>query len=152
MTSAQLLTDGFGRIRQVVHRAAGGLTPRQLAHRPVEGANSIGWLIWHLTRIQDDHVADAAGTVQAWTDDGWADRFDLPFDPFDTGSGHTPEDVAAVRVEDDGVGIPEGGRRSGLRNMRERAEALGGSFSTRARPAGGTILVWRVPLGDGRQV
>ncbi|CNG77154.1 Protein of uncharacterised function (DUF664) [Mycobacterium tuberculosis] len=99
MTSAQLLTDGFGRIREVVHRAAGGLTPRQLAHRPVEGANSIGWLIWHLTRIQDDHVADAAGTAQAWTDDGWADRFDLPFDPFDTGYGHTPEDVAAVRVE-----------------------------------------------------
>jgi uncharacterized damage-inducible protein DinB len=99
MTSAQLLTDGFGRIREVVHGAAGGLTPRQLAHQPVEGANSIAWLVWHLTRIQDDHVAGAAGTAQAWTDDGWADRFDLPFDPFDTGYGHTPEDVAAVRVE-----------------------------------------------------
>jgi signal transduction histidine kinase len=58
------------------------------------------------------------------------------------------DDDLTLRVEDDGVGIPEGGRRSGLRNMRERAEGLGGSFSTRARPGGGTILVWRVPLKD----
>lgn len=99
MTSSQLLTDGFGRIREVVHETAGGLTPRQLAYRPVEGANSIAWLIWHLTRIQDDHVAGAADTAQAWTDDGWADRFALPFDPSDTGYGHSPNEVAAVRVE-----------------------------------------------------
>ncbi|MEV5571923.1 GAF domain-containing protein [Spirillospora sp. NPDC052269] len=54
-----------------------------------------------------------------------------------------------LRVEDDGVGIPEGGRRSGLRNMGERAEARGGSLSTRPRPGGGTVLIWRVPLQDG---
>lgn len=53
-----------------------------------------------------------------------------------------------LRVEDDGVGIPEGGRRSGLRNLRERADGLGGSFTARARPGGGTVLVWRVPLAD----
>ncbi|WP_202125272.1 sensor histidine kinase [Actinomadura physcomitrii] len=58
-------------------------------------------------------------------------------------------DEVTLRVEDDGVGIGEGGRRSGLRNMSERAEACGGSFSTRRRPGGGTILVWRVPLKDG---
>ncbi|NKZ07861.1 sensor histidine kinase [Actinomadura latina] len=57
-------------------------------------------------------------------------------------------DDLTLRVEDDGVGIPEGGRRSGMRNMRERAEDHGGSFGTRARPGGGTILVWRVPLKD----
>ncbi|WP_231335964.1 GAF domain-containing protein [Actinomadura graeca] len=57
-------------------------------------------------------------------------------------------DEVTLRVEDDGSGIPEGGRRSGLRNLRERAEDLGGSFSTRARPGGGTVLVWRVPLKD----
>jgi signal transduction histidine kinase len=59
-------------------------------------------------------------------------------------------DDLTLRVEDDGVGIPEGGRRSGLRNMRERAEGRGGSFTTRDRPGGGTVLVWRVPLGDDR--
>ncbi|TDB94814.1 GAF domain-containing sensor histidine kinase [Actinomadura sp. 7K534] len=54
-----------------------------------------------------------------------------------------------LRVEDDGVGIPEGGRRSGLRNMAERAGGLGGDFATRDRPGGGTVLVWRVPLKAG---
>ncbi|WP_396450658.1 DUF664 domain-containing protein [Actinomadura sp.] len=103
MTSAQLLTDGFGRVQGVVHAAAGGLTARQLAYRPAEGANSIAWLIWHLTRIQDDHVADVAGTAQAWTEDGWADRFGLPLDPADTGYGHTSEEVASVRVESSGL-------------------------------------------------
>jgi hypothetical protein len=98
MTSVRLLTDAFGRIREVVHGAAGGLTPAQLAYRPAEEANSIAWLVWHLTRIQDDHVADAAGTGQVWTEDGWAERFGLPFDVLDTGYGHTSEEVAAVRV------------------------------------------------------
>ena len=99
MTSAQLLTDGFGRIREVVHAAAGGLTARQLALRPNPGANSIAWLVWHLTRVQDDHVADAAGTRQVWTGDGWADRFGLPLDALDTGYGHGSDQVAAVQVD-----------------------------------------------------
>jgi len=33
MTSAELLVDAFGRIRQVVHRVVAGLTPEQLAFR-----------------------------------------------------------------------------------------------------------------------
>lgn len=53
-----------------------------------------------------------------------------------------------LRVEDNGVGIPEGGRRSGLRNMADRAAKLGGDLSTRDRPGGGTLLVWRVPLEE----
>ncbi len=54
-------------------------------------------------------------------------------------------DELIVRVEDDGRGIPNGGRRSGLRNLADRAQALGGTFTTRDRGGGGTILVWRVP-------
>ena len=75
-----------------------GLSPDQLAWRADEDANSIAWLVWHLTRIQDDHVAGVAGTEQVWTTGGWADRFDLPFTPDSTGYGHGPADVAAVRV------------------------------------------------------
>jgi signal transduction histidine kinase len=55
-------------------------------------------------------------------------------------------DDVVVRVEDDGVGIPEGGRRSGLRNMGDRAERLGGSSTAESRPEGGTVLTWQVPL------
>ncbi|MEV7358876.1 GAF domain-containing protein [Kitasatospora sp. NPDC091276] len=49
-------------------------------------------------------------------------------------------------VRDDGVGLPDGGRRSGLVNLADRATALGGTFSARSRPEGGTELVWQVPL------
>jgi hypothetical protein len=99
MTSAQLLADAFERIQGVVHRAVGGLNQEQLAYRLDAEANSIAWLVWHLTRIQDDHIADAAGTSQVWTSRGWAERFALPFSVADTGYGHGAEQVAAVRVE-----------------------------------------------------
>ncbi len=98
MTSAELLVDAFGRIRDVVHQVVDGLTPEQLAFRVDRRANSIAWLVWHLTRIQDDHVADAAHLEQVWTSRGWAQRFGLPFDPLATGYGHTPAEVAAVQV------------------------------------------------------
>ena len=58
----------------------------------------MAWLVWHLTRIQDDHVAAVAGTEQAWTAQGWVDRFALPYPPGDTGYGHSSEQVAACRV------------------------------------------------------
>ncbi len=98
MDSAGLLTDAFDRVRESVHEAVVGLTPGQLAARPDERANSIAWLVWHLTRVQDDHVADVAGVEQVWTAEGWADRFELPFRAADTGYGHQADDVAAVRV------------------------------------------------------
>jgi len=98
MTVAELLTEAFGRIQQLVTRTVTGLTAEQLAHRPRPEANSIGWLIWHLTRIQDDHIADAAGTEQVWTARRWYDRLGLPLDADDTGYGHDSEQVAAVRI------------------------------------------------------
>jgi Protein of unknown function (DUF664) len=98
VTTAQLLTDAFGRIREEVHAVVQGLGPDQLGYRVDDEANSIAWLVWHLTRVQDDHVADAAGIDQVWTSQGWAERFDLPFDPADHGYGHSASEVAAVRV------------------------------------------------------
>jgi hypothetical protein len=97
-SSADLLLDAFGRIRDRVRGVVDGLTPQELAWRADGQANSIAWLVWHLTRIQDDHVADAAGLEQVWTAGGWAARLDLPFDPVDTGYGHGDDDVAAVRI------------------------------------------------------
>jgi uncharacterized damage-inducible protein DinB len=99
MTSADLLADAFGRIREEVHGAVRGLTPEQLSARLDPDANSIAWLVWHLTRIQDDHVAGVAQTEQIWTSDDWTDRFGLPFEPWATGYGHSSADVAAVTVD-----------------------------------------------------
>ena len=98
MTSADLLMDAFGRIRELVHEVVGGLTPEQLAFRVDSEANSIAWLVWHLTRIQDDHVCDVAGIEQAWIGQGWYERFGLPFPVTDHGYGHTEQQVEQVRV------------------------------------------------------
>ncbi|MFG2289570.1 DUF664 domain-containing protein [Streptomyces sp. NPDC048595] len=95
--SADLLVDAFGRIREVVEEVVGGLSPEELAERPDDAANSIGWLVWHLTRIQDDHVAGAAETEQIWISDDWYERFGLPFTADDTGYGHSRKEVAAVQ-------------------------------------------------------
>ena len=78
MNVSELMTDALGRVRELVHSAVEGLSDDELAWRPDPEANSIAWLVWHLTRIEDDHVAHVAGTTQAWVEDGWADRFGLP--------------------------------------------------------------------------
>jgi signal transduction histidine kinase len=53
-----------------------------------------------------------------------------------------------LTVSDNGVGIPAEGRRSGLSNMGERAQQLGGELEWTTPPGGGTRLVWRVPVGE----
>jgi uncharacterized damage-inducible protein DinB len=98
VTSADLLADAFDRIRGVVGRALDGLTDEQLTEQVGPVANSISWLVWHLTRIQDDHVCDVAGIEQAWTAQGWYERFGLPFPVTDHGYGHTEQQVEQVRV------------------------------------------------------
>jgi uncharacterized damage-inducible protein DinB len=94
--SSDLLIDAFGRIRGSVRRLVRGLHPEDLAARVDDGANSIGWLVWHLTRIQDDHLADVAGSDQVWTEDGWFERFGLPFPAAVTGFGQSSNEVAQV--------------------------------------------------------
>jgi uncharacterized damage-inducible protein DinB len=98
VTSADLLVDAFDRIKSVIGRLLDGLTDEEVAAQVGPGANSIGWLVWHLTRIQDDHICAAAGVEQAWTTQGWYDRFGVPFDPADHGYGHSEEQVEEVRV------------------------------------------------------
>jgi uncharacterized damage-inducible protein DinB len=96
-----LLVDAFGRVKGAVHEVVEGLSTEQLTYRVDPDANTIAWLVWHLTRIQDDHVAALAGTEQVWLGDGWVDRFGLPFSRKAHGYGHRSEDVAAVDVPAD---------------------------------------------------
>jgi uncharacterized damage-inducible protein DinB len=93
-TSADLLADGFGRIRENVANVLDGLTPEQATYRVDADANPVSWLVWHLTRVQDDHVADAFGEPQVWTTGKWAARFGLPPATTDSGYGHTAPQVA----------------------------------------------------------
>jgi hypothetical protein len=99
MTPAELLTDAFQRIVEGGTAVVDGLDDDQLAHRPGPEANSIAWLVWHLTRVQDDHVAEVAGLEQVWTAQGFEKRFGLPLDLGDTGYGHSSDDVAKVRAD-----------------------------------------------------
>lgn len=100
MDAPQTVADAIGRIRDRVHDTAADLDEDQLAQRVSPEANSIGWLLWHLTRVQDAHVAEFLDADQLYVEDGWARRLGLEPDPRDSGYGHTSEQVARVRVTD----------------------------------------------------
>lgn len=96
MEPKDLLADAYHRISELVHISMKGASDEALTYRPEEGANSIAWLIWHLTRIQDDHVSEITGIEQAWVADGWAGKFGMEPDADNDGRGHGPAEVAAI--------------------------------------------------------
>ena len=98
MRTSELLTHAYSQIGETLRAAVEGLTPEQLAQRVGPDANPIGWLAWHLLRVQDDHAAEVAGTEQVWTAQGFAGRFGLPVDDAATGYGMSSEEVASVRL------------------------------------------------------
>lgn len=108
MRAVDILADGFSRVRDDVHALLSGdgrtgvgppdgATPEQLVFRIDGSSNTIAWLLWHLTRVQDDHVAEVDGSDQLWTSQGWADRFGLPFPEAATGYGQSAREVGEVR-------------------------------------------------------
>ncbi|MFG2681960.1 DinB family protein [Streptomyces sp. NPDC048392] len=103
MHAKDILIEAYGRIQEEVHAAVEGLDPDGLNARPAEDANSVAWLVWHLTRVQDDHVADAFGLDQVWLTRDWEKRFGLGLPRHDTGYGHSPAKVAKVRVDSAGL-------------------------------------------------
>ncbi|MEX2550882.1 MAG: DUF664 domain-containing protein [Nitriliruptoraceae bacterium] len=99
MRSNAVLDEAFTRIPGVVRRTLDDIDPAALTWRVEPGANTIGWLVWHLTRIQDDHVAELAETDQVWLAEDWARRFGLSEATPETGYGHTHEQVSAIRPD-----------------------------------------------------
>ncbi len=96
----QLLVDGYGRVLEEMKRALDGLAQDDLDRQPHPDCNSMGWLAWHLTRVQDGQIADLAGDEQIYIREGWFSRFNRPPDPDDSGFGNSPEQVAAFRSPD----------------------------------------------------
>ena len=96
MDTSTLLAEAFRRIPELVRGACDGLGVTDLLYRPEPGANSIAWLVWHLSRVQDDHVAEIVGTEQVWADPVWAEMTGIERDVSATGFGDTPEHVATV--------------------------------------------------------
>jgi len=96
----QLIIDGYERVLQVLEEALDGLAQDDLDRQPNPDCNSMGWLTWHLTRVQDDHIADLMGEEQLWVSGGWHARFNRPSHTKDIGFGHGPDDVAAFKSPD----------------------------------------------------
>jgi DinB family protein len=99
MDLRDILRDLFDRVGEHVHEAVDGLDPADLLWTPAPGANPIGWLVWHLTRVQDDHVAEILDVEQLWVTGGRAAHFGVSADPGNTGYGHSPTEVAAIRPD-----------------------------------------------------
>ena len=101
MTPAEVLVDALNRTAEGAESLLDGLSDDDLAHRPTADANSIAWLVWHIARVQDDHVAGVSGLEQVYTAQGYAERFGLSFDDRAIGYGQSSAEVAEVRAPAD---------------------------------------------------
>jgi hypothetical protein len=94
MDIAAVYTEFYGRIPPLCQLAVEGLDPDALARQAAPGTNPIGWLVWHLTRVQDHHVSEVMEAGQLYVDEGWWVRFGRDPEPNDVGFGASAEDVA----------------------------------------------------------
>jgi hypothetical protein len=99
MDVAGLLQEMYGRILPLAEPVVEGLDAEALGRRPTPGANSIGWLVWHMGRVIDAQLSDLTGDAQLWVDGPWAERCGLAPDPTNSGYGHSSEEVAAVQPD-----------------------------------------------------
>jgi len=95
-----VLLELYGRIPPLVRDVVEDLPAGRLVERPGPDANTIGWLLWHLARVQDHHLSELMDSEQVWVGGDWAGRFGLEPDPSNTGYGHSSEEVGRVRPAD----------------------------------------------------
>lgn len=102
-----LLRDGFTRVSEGIETLLESAEPRMLRFRASNSANPVAWLIWHLSRVQDDHFTflaraldPAAEAEQRWIANDWVSRFNLPYRRLDTGFGHSSDQVADFGMYD----------------------------------------------------
>lgn len=99
-TATEIFKDAFTRVHDELPTALGGLKPATVFWRPDPDANSIGWLAWHLTRVQDDHLAGVGQVEQVWTSEGFFERFGLPYPVAAHGYGQTSAEVGQFDIGD----------------------------------------------------
>jgi hypothetical protein len=92
-----LLIDGYSRIPEFLENVLKGLDQDELDWRPRHDCNSIGWLIWHLTRQQDAQIVSLMGGEQLWITGEWHGKFNRQPDPKDIGFGQSPEQVSEFK-------------------------------------------------------
>ncbi len=100
MNVSDFVTDALNTVRGSVALTLDGLPAEHLNHRPADESNPIGWLIWHMARMQDRGMSALTGEPQLWISAGWHQRYGMAADPADTGMGHTAEQVSAFNAPD----------------------------------------------------
>lgn len=100
MECAEFITGIFMQISRVLETTLDGLTEDEINQRPDPSCNSIGWMVWHLTRVQDMFIAMLSGNEQVWITEKWYERFGRKADHRDAGYGHKPEDLAIFNAPD----------------------------------------------------
>ena len=100
MTWQEMIMDIFDRIAAQLAQVLEDLTPKQLNQQPARDANTIGWLIWHLTRSHDRNMSELMGLEQLWISEGWYARFNRRPDPSETGYRHTAKEMKAFKAPD----------------------------------------------------
>ncbi len=98
MIANDVFIDALGRVEEHLKRVLDGLDQDDLQWQPRPDANPIGWLAWHITRVEDSQVSRLAGREPAWSAEGWAERFGMDAKAF--GFGQKPAEVAAFRSPD----------------------------------------------------
>ena len=86
-----MIIDGYGRVLELLEPSLAGLSQDDLDQQPKPDCNSIGWIAWHLTRVQDAQIADLMGEKQVWIKGKWHTKFNRTPDPEDTGYGNISE-------------------------------------------------------------
>ena len=93
MTLNEFIEDAFNVEHEFLMEAVQDLTPEELRWRPGPEANPIGWMLWHMIRVEDMWFQFfIQRQLEIWERDGWHEKFGLP--TRDNGFGHTPEQVA----------------------------------------------------------
>ena len=100
MNVSDFVTDALNTVRGAVAITLDGLSAEQLNLRPASECNSIGWIIWHMARMQDRGISIITGDSQCWVNEGWHARYGMPADPTDTGMGHNSEQVSTFKAPD----------------------------------------------------
>ena len=97
METGQFLISLLKANRSMVRKAMDGLSDAELASRPTDDTNSMLWLLWHISRVEDGIVSELNGSPLLWAQ-GWAEKCDVTAPEEGIGFGHKAEELAAFRV------------------------------------------------------
>ncbi|MFC2033800.1 DinB family protein [Chloroflexota bacterium] len=100
MDCKEMFINGYEDIFGELERTMNGLTAEDLNWQLHPECNSIGWIAWHVTRLEDHQIAYILEKEQLWIKDGWHAKFNRPADSKDVGFGHTPEQVSEFESPD----------------------------------------------------